>query len=418
MHVRHLFAKTVVCVGALSLIASCSKTEEPQAQGGSDTSAPAVTTDGTTGSSSPEDAVLAAALTQAGEATQAKNTGKVSGTVEVTIGGAMLSDDPFESDPSAAATEDVTMALSLEGSYDVENQQSDTTVTVDELSGPSDALDGDSGPQAAGDTQQVITDGDVTYTREVSGGEVRLVDGKEWVRGEVEMSSSEPSVPGFSDTGIVDPRQLLAQLEETATEVTDEGTVEIDGVETTHYHAELSMADIAAQSEEDGDTSSTMSDEDLEMLSEFPELEELYQDFTIPVDVYVDADGLVRRYEIDADLGDLMSALFSMMMGVFGSMGEDLDTTGTSFAMPDMDMTYRIKMSVDFTDLGEPVDITIPADDEVAEASDDVGSSSSGGGVFSQGSSDDELYGDSGDVGELDTGNDSGSPSTTASQAN
>ena len=247
MHIRHLFAKTVVCVGALSLIASCSKTEEPQAQGGSDTSAPAVTTDGTTGSSSPEDAALAAALTQAGEATQAKNTGKVSGTVEVTIGGAMLSDDPFESDPSAAAAEDVTMALSLEGSYDVEHQQSDTTVTVDELSGPSDALDGDSGPQAAGDTQQVITDGDVTYTREVSGGEVRLVDGKEWVRGEVEMSSSEPSVPGFSDTGIVDPRQLLAQLEETATEVTDEGTVEIDGVETTHYHAELSMADIAAQ---------------------------------------------------------------------------------------------------------------------------------------------------------------------------
>ncbi|MEZ5136770.1 MAG: hypothetical protein R2699_17405 [Acidimicrobiales bacterium] len=315
MHVRHLFAKTVVCVGALSLIASCSKTTEPQAQGGSDTSAPAVTTDGTTGSSSPEDAVLAAALTQAGEATQAKNTGKVSGTVEVTIGGAMLSDDPFESDPSAAATEDVTMALSLEGSYDVENQQSDTTVTVDELSGPSDALDGDSGPQAAGDTQQVITDGDVTYTREVSGGEVRLVDGKEWVRGEVEMSSSEPSVPGFSDTGIVDPRQLLAQLEETATEVTDEGTVEIDGVETTHYHAELSMADIAAQSEEDGDTSSTMSDGDLRMLA---------SSRARAVLGLHDPGRRVRRCRWPraalrgrrADLGDLMSALFSMMMGM------------------------------------------------------------------------------------------------------
>ena len=108
---------------------------------------------------------------------------------------------------------------------------------------------------------------------------VPSLGGKPWV--EVN-AAKEAGLPGLSSLGddpdASDPGQMLQELRAVAGSVVNEGQQEIDGVQTTHYRADLGLD---------------------QLLSDVPSAERsLVQRVVqseIPVDVWVDAHHLVRR---------------------------------------------------------------------------------------------------------------------------
>jgi hypothetical protein len=91
------------------------------------------------------------------------------------------------------------------------------------------------------------------------------------------------------------------------------------------------------------------------------EVDQALRDVTFPVDVYLDADGYVRRVAMTYDFSELFGALFGALDGLEGT-GPGSEGLG---ATPDLGMTMT--MTVDFFDLGQPVTITEPSPDEVVD---------------------------------------------------
>ncbi len=103
-----------------------------------------------------------------------------------------------------------------------------------------------------------------------------LPAGKEWVKVDVDKAGKNL---GFNFKALMGqtPADVLKQLERTGKPVTTVGTEEIDGVETTHYRAPIDPAKTPA----------------------VDNLEKLTMAVYKPVDVWVDADGLVRQVRFD-----------------------------------------------------------------------------------------------------------------------
>ncbi len=147
------------------------------------------------------------------------------------------------------------------------------------------------------------------------------------------LGSSSASVPGLGQS---DPRQFLASLETISDNVTNVGSEVVRGVETTHYRATLDLA------------------KSLDKASIPPALRDAEKQFlgtigkgapVMPVDVFIDADGYVRRISLGLDLGS-----FGALLG--GSGG-----TGPAFGMV---------VSIDLYDFGTPVNVQAPPADQVS----------------------------------------------------
>lgn len=105
-----------------------------------------------------------------------------------------------------------------------------------------------------------------------------------WIEAEADDASSVTE--GFGAGGIASPSDFVASLEDANAEVTELGTEEIRGVETTHFRALVDLAEL----------SSTMSPE------ERASLEDDFGDIDtseFPIEFWVDADGLLRRYSMN-----------------------------------------------------------------------------------------------------------------------
>ena len=186
---------------------------------------------------------------------------------------------------------------------------------------------------AGGDGQplEVITDGDTAYAKlgalaalaERTGGATTP-----WVSAELPKGASA----GIGSI-TVGSRSLIDALQGVAGEVTTKGTEDVRGVSTTHYAATIDLtkaldavpADQRSQLEDRLKTAGV----DLSKLA-------------IPVDVWVDDDGLVRR------------------------LTATLDTTalaGVAPAIPGV----RVDETLEVFDYGQPVDITVPAADQVTD---------------------------------------------------
>ena len=230
-------------------------------------------------------------LAAAAEATESAKTGRIEGEVTMVVGGDFAALEGMgTSDEAPASAEDLTVELAFTGSYDLDAGRSAMTATVVEVSG--EGWSGSSSDEEinAGDTIETVTDGATVYTRETVGGTVQEVDGKEWVSESVGATGDDLAFLGMSESGAsIDPATLLDQLRSVSDVVTDEGEVDIDGVTTRHYHAEVSVADLAAEGEAETDDSMPE-----ELFGDF-DPEAMFGDMTIPVDVYVGPDGTVRR---------------------------------------------------------------------------------------------------------------------------
>ncbi len=112
--------------------------------------------------------------------------------------------------------------------------------------------------------------------------ESSVTGGKPWIKVDPsELGVSKSS--GLDFTG-QDPTQLLATLRGVSDSVTKVGTTEVRGVETTHYRAQVDLAKAVQASGADA--------------SSLEQVTKTLGSGTIPEDVYLDSDGLPRRFAV------------------------------------------------------------------------------------------------------------------------
>lgn len=152
----------------------------------------------------------------------------------------------------------------------------------------------------------------------------KLPGRKEWVRLDLEKAASLQGLDlaqlqGFAEGS--DPRQMLDFLRAVSSEVTRVGTEDVRGVETTHYFAvvdfQKALADLAKKS---GQSS---------LLTQLGGFASSLQN--VPLDVWVDADNLVRRMNMDL-----------------------------SFAVPGQSGEAKVSMAMEIFDYGQPVTVDVP----------------------------------------------------------
>jgi hypothetical protein len=205
------------------------------------------------------------------------------------------------------------------GSADFENKAASMTFDVGDL------LRGSGLPSTAGETWTIVTDGLVTYMHAPALAQ-QLPGKKEWLKLDVEKVAKSHSVDlgQFRQLTQNDPTQMLAYLRATSGKVEEVGTERIRGVETTHYRAKVDLDKVADQAPPSLRKTYRASIQSLK--------QGLGTD-TIPVDVWVDNDNLVRR------------------------LAEHLPVAGGG----------KIDFSVDFYDFGAPVTVSSPPASETLD---------------------------------------------------
>jgi hypothetical protein len=230
-----------------------------------------------------------------------------------------------------------SFSLSGEGAFDVAAERASLSVDMPSFlelpSGPFPGATGQGGVPGLdgpdGWRIHVVRDGSATYVRfpAVAG---ELPAGKTWVR---EDGTGSGSVLGFGDLDEltkVDPRRLL-ELLRGAGEVETAGTEELRGVPTTRYRVLLDPARYAEAVSGDANGKMRSLVDDLLAGSDVGE---------IPIDVWLDADGLVRKVEL-------------VLSGT---------QTGSS-------EVGEASASFEIWDYGEDVEIEVPPPSQVVDAS-------------------------------------------------
>ena len=180
---------------------------------------------------------------------------------------------------------------------------------------------------------EIVTDGVVTYMRWPAISDIVGVT-TPWVSFTMSPTGLQGD-PGIGGTGLEDalaasPQSFLSLLE-VVDSVEEVGTEDVRGVPSTHYVVALSVEALLAAS----------SPELLEQ-NEWRYQQMGLLDQSIPIDIWVDAEGLARRLDMRLDLGLL-----------------DASAAGAA-------LSYRL----DLFDYGLPVEVTIPPASEVTDATD------------------------------------------------
>jgi len=236
---------------------------------------------------------------------------------------------------------DEPFAFSGEGAFDAKSERASFSVDMSSFASLLGGLfAGMAGPNAAGAPDfddpsgwkvEAIQDGTVSYVR-FPAVDDQLPAGKSWVRTD-ESKPGEKQGTDFDFQQLTnnDPRELLDFLQGASGEIEIVGTEQLRGVETTHYRATIDPLEY----------------EKLVPPDEQQELESLVEQMAaqsglgeIPVDVWLDEGGLVRK---------LTMTVSATQPGTSGSS--------------DASMTFEIY------DYGEDVAIELPPASEVVDAS-------------------------------------------------
>ncbi len=177
-----------------------------------------------------------------------------------------------------------------------------------------------------------------------SGVEARRVDGTAYVHMPVGLPSGKEwiAVPGGSvgsgsNTALgigsaASPTKILAYLEKVSNGVKEVGTENVRGVETTHYTADVDLS----KAVDGSSVPPAFRDEVGRVAGDIG---------TVPVDIYIDNDGLLRREKLEMNFGSFFS-------GVGGASG----ATGSG---------STVTMQLDLYDFGTPVNVEAPPADQV-----------------------------------------------------
>ena len=173
---------------------------------------------------------------------------------------------------------------------------------------------------------ELVQDGKVEYVR-FPAIDDQLPVGKSWLRGADGISAGAVDFRQFTSG---DPREALDALQGIAGDIETLGSEELRGVETTHYRATLDPAELAEARDREGRSAPPSVVERLTRSG--------VDD--IPVDVWIDADGLIRKL-----------------------------TMALSATQPGTTQSSEASISFELWDYGEPVEIAVPPASEVADAS-------------------------------------------------
>ncbi len=179
------------------------------------------------------------------------------------------------------------------------------------------------------------TVGGVAYVRLPTIRGFELPAGKHWLEVDPSQLGGASAGSPLGLGGGSDPTKFLAYLEKVSNSVHEVGSDEIRGVETTHYRASLDLGKAVDRA----NVPPALRDAAGALLGQFGD---------VPVDVWVDAHGLLRRMRMELDLA-------SFLRGA-GASG----TSGVSGATP------TVTVSLDLYDFGSPVRVVAPPADEVA----------------------------------------------------
>ncbi len=158
--------------------------------------------------------------------------------------------------------------------------------------------------------------------------------GKPWIKVDLEKfgKAAGLDIGAAMSTGGSDPTQMLAYLNAASDSIDTVGTEDVRGTETTHYHVVVDLLKIA-------DT--VPAGKRAAVRRTFRHEVELVGTRTLPIDVWIDSQGLVRREHMD----------FSMQ-------------PPTATAPVEMEMT------IDYFDFGAPVHVVPPPAGQVTDLSD------------------------------------------------
>lgn len=230
------------------------------------------------------------------------------------------------------------LTLGAEGAFDTATNRSEVTFDMSALAkllgGLGQAFGGDSADLEGFDDPDnwrldAIQDGTVVYLR-FPLLSAKLPDGKEWIRADAAALAKQRGVDldQLGSFASVDPRDALGALEAVTGGLVVVGREQVRGVETTHYTAAIDPAKLAGQL---GGASG-------DVLSSFRQALAQLGVTAVPIEVWVDDDGLLRRFSID------------VAMTPQGSAGE-----------------ARMQMALEVFDYGAPVEVDLPDGGDVAE---------------------------------------------------
>ena len=143
---------------------------------------------------------------------------------------------------------------------------------------------------------QMITDGTDVYLKLPSALTATMPTlGKKWVKIDLSKLSGIPGLSSLeSNPTTSDPSDVLQALRSVSDSVVAEGNQRVDGVQTTHYRAELSLDHLADAVPSADRAAAQQALSGIEQAAGADE---------IPVDVWVDGQHLVRRVQMSMDLG-------------------------------------------------------------------------------------------------------------------
>jgi hypothetical protein len=186
----------------------------------------------------------------------------------------------------------------------------------------------------------VVTDGNGVYLQVPALSVV--TGGRSWLEASTSAASSSGSL---ALAALGDPSRLLGALGSVNGSVTKVGTPRLDGVNTTEYQSSVSLADLVAglaHRTRPGATSSTAS-----------EVADALGAPTVPVTVWVGADGRVRQLSVSLDLSH------PTVSGVLHSLDPSLLGSDPAGAGPDLTVT------VGLSSYGGPVSVSVPPEAQV-----------------------------------------------------
>ena len=194
-------------------------------------------------------------------------------------------------------------------------------MTVPAIPGQSEALG----------EMEVISDGTTLYLRADALTEAAQVP-TPWLKADLSTLSPELADLQFLSWGQNDPSQAL-ELLRGASELEDVGTEDIDGTDTTHYRGTLDLEKAAELAPAEVRTS---------VQAAVDQAKQQFGSTTVPMDVWVDSDELIRR----------MRFAYPLPPEAGGSENSQL------------------VLQMDLFDFGDPVEIEPPPADQVTDLND------------------------------------------------
>jgi hypothetical protein len=150
--------------------------------------------------------------------------------------------------------------------------------------------------------------------------------GKSWLKTDLDKAAQSAGLGSSGAGSTSDPTQILQLLSSVSDQVTKVGDEKVRGTDTTHYHA---VMDLTKASTSQGNTP-----------QQADRLKQLLGTSTMPVDVWVDGDGLARRLQFQMPLPKAQASQAGLANGSIASTEEFYDFgTPVSVDAPPADQT-------------------------------------------------------------------------------